>query len=333
MGKWMMSLLLVAGLVFAFWDQVVLGFQLVLGGGVLAFLLAPIVRKIETFISRKWAVLSSVIMALCIVVLLVVMVLPPMVKQLTDLIGSMAVLSHWAGQMAQRLSQYGQSIGFSALDFAHFDYLSVMPGMNTMIGDAVGFAGSLIGAAGQAMMSLMLGIYFMLDKESILLTMELMVPLRIRGIVLRMAGEAGRGLYAYLRGQLLVSLIVGSLAFVGFMITGIRSPLALGAMVGALNMIPYFGPIIGGVPVVLAALTQDVFKVMTTVSVLFVVQQLDGMFISPRVMSGVTGLSPAAVLIALTLGASAFGILGMMTALPLVLVGRICFRVWAGRNE
>ena len=95
-----------------------------------------------------------------------------------------------------------------------------------------------------------------------------------------------QGLRAYLRGQALVALLVGALAALGLWIAGVRSPLALGGIVGLFNLIPYFGPLLGGVPVVLTALAQSPWTVLFSLIVLFLVQQLDGLLHQPRVMKG-----------------------------------------------
>ena len=274
-GKWILPAALALPVTIVFWDQVVLGIQLMFGGAVLAFLVDPIAQKLSERMQRKTAVLISVVLVLGFVTLTATMILPPMINQLMEIIGSVAGLSYWAKQIGGLLSARAQAMGFSAVDWTQMDFSAVMPSVNTLLSDAANFAGSLFGVIGRASMAVMLGIYYLLDKDNILLTLELMVPSNARGLALRMAGEAGYALRAYLRGQFTVSVIVGMTAFVGLMFTGVRSPLALGAIVGVLNMIPYFGPIIGGVPVVLTALTQDIFKVLTTMSVLFIVQQID----------------------------------------------------------
>ncbi|MEA5065718.1 MAG: AI-2E family transporter, partial [Eubacteriales bacterium] len=81
------------------------------------------------------------------------------------------------------------------------------------------------------------------------------------------------------------------------------------------------------------ALSQDLITALMAVAVLFIVQQIDGIVISPRVMSGVTGLPPYVMLLALAVGGSGWGFVGMLLALPVVVIVRNCFRVWATRNE
>ena len=123
---------------------------------------------------------------------------------------------------------------------------------------------------------------------------------------------------------------MGALAAVGLALIGLRSALVLGVIVGVLNMIPYFGPVLGGIPAVLMALTQGGLRqALFTAALLFGVQQVDNLLISPRIMGSVTGLHPAVVLLAITLGGSLSGLGGMLLAIPCVLVARSLLRTQA----
>ena len=126
---------------------------------------------------------------------------------------------------------------------------------------------------------------------------------------------------------------VGALAAFGLWLAGVRSSLILGLVIGILNLIPYFGPVLGAIPAVAAALTSGWQTALFAGLVLIVVQQLDGMIISPRIMGNITGLSPAAVLIAVFVGGCFKGILGMLVALPVLMVFRTCVRVFVQRTE
>jgi predicted PurR-regulated permease PerM len=107
----------------------------------------------------------------------------------------------------------------------------------------------------------------------------------------------------------------------------------LGGIVGILNMVPYFGPFIGGVPAVLIALGDGWPKALWCLGALVLVQQLDSAIISPRIMGSLTGFSPAAVLIAIYAGATLGGIPGMLLALPAIMSIRTVFRVFVQQRE
>src|SRR5699024_5943481 len=114
---------------------------------------------------------------------------------------------------------------------------------------------------------------------------------------------------------------------------GVRSALALGLLAGIFNLIPYFGPVLGAVPALIAALTSAWRTALLAALALIIVQQLDGLLISPRVMGALTGLSPAAVLLGVFAGGCALGVPGMLLALPTMMVARTCVRVFVQRGE
>ena len=108
---------------------------------------------------------------------------------------------------------------------------------------------------------------------------------------------------------------------------------SVGVFVGAFNVIPYLGPILGGVPAVILALSVSWKRAAFAILALFLVQQIDGMVISPRVMGNVTGFSPAVVLLTLYVGARLNGVWGMLLALPAMMAARTLYRVFVQRRE
>ena len=150
---------------------------------------------------------------------------------------------------------------------------------------------------------------------------------------MRTGNALARELRLYLRGQATIALAVGVLAGLGLSVVGVPSAPLLGVFVGLFNVIPYFGPFIGGIPAVIMALSVSWQKAAFTVLALFLVQQIDGMVISPRVMGNSTGFSPAVVLLALFAGARLGNIAGMLLALPALMTVRTLYRVFVQRSE
>jgi len=126
---------------------------------------------------------------------------------------------------------------------------------------------------------------------------------------------------AFFRGQLLVALLQGSLFALGFMLTGLSYGLMLGLLMGLLNLIPYLGSMIGlAITLPLAFFQADGgwTSFFLVVGVIVIVQMLEGYVITPRIMSGRTGLHPMTIIFALFFWGTALGgILGMVLAIPL----------------
>lgn len=122
-------------------------------------------------------------------------------------------------------------------------------------------------------------------------------------------------------GKSLDSLIIGILSFFVLTIFGYPYPLLIAVIIGITNMIPYFGPFIGAVPGFLLYLAENGFKsAFIFCIIVFVIQQLDGWVIGPKIVGDSTGLSPLWVVIGSTLGGAYGGVIGMFLGVPVVAV-------------
>ncbi|MBO8447403.1 MAG: AI-2E family transporter [Bacteroidetes bacterium] len=149
-----------------------------------------------------------------------------------------------------------------------------------------------------------------------------LVPKKYRLFAKQMVHDLAQGMDTYFRRQALISLIVGILFSIGFAILGLPMSVAMGMLVGLLNMIPYMHTL-GIIPPIIVALVQSsqggtgFWMMVIWIIVVFCVIQviLDG-FLTPKIMGQATGLRPAVILLSLTVWGALLGITGMIIALP-----------------
>jgi predicted PurR-regulated permease PerM len=123
----------------------------------------------------------------------------------------------------------------------------------------------------------------------------------------------------FLKGQLLVALIVGVMTSVGFWLVGLPFWLLIGMIAGFLNIIPFVGPWVGGILGVLVALaTRDLQTALWAGLVALVVQQVDNHFVSPTVLRATVRLHPAAIVLGLVAGAAIGGFWGVLLTVPVM---------------
>jgi predicted PurR-regulated permease PerM len=120
----------------------------------------------------------------------------------------------------------------------------------------------------------------------------------------------------FIRGQLIIAVIVGVLIGLGMWIAGVPFPGVIGLIGGVFNVIPYFGPIVAGFVAAVAAIFVDPILAVWAILVVVVVNQLESVFLSPRIMSQQVDVHPVVVILAVVAGASLFGIIGMLLAVP-----------------
>ncbi len=315
------------------WDIIVSILMLILGGVTIAFLLSPLAKRFENFMPRSWAVLSSLLCLLFAIVGIIMLLLPIISKQLADIYIQIPqvinTIKHWGDNINAQLSEWGY-----VQDGINF-------GDSKWITDRIGqfIAGLLARASGFAVMitnlslTMVLAFYFIKDREKMLMYLELLVPQKYRSQVICVGNELKRQLGAYVRGALTVSVFTGAITAIGLAFIGVKSYIVLGLVMAICDLIPYFGPLLGAIPILLLTMNQGFNSVIYALGVIFIAQQLEGLLITPRVMSSAAGLHPAVVLIALTAGGSMAGILGMFFALPVLVAFRTCFTTFFRCNK
>ncbi len=137
----------------------------------------------------------------------------------------------------------------------------------------------------------------------------------------------------WLKGQVLLSMIVGLVVFIGFWILGIKYSLLVGILAAVCEIIPFVGPIFSGVIGVLIALSSSV-NLAVSAAILFVfVQQLENHLLVPIVMRYTTSLDPTVVLIAILVGGKAFGFLGLILAIPVAVLIQSIVERWTSAKK
>lgn len=131
----------------------------------------------------------------------------------------------------------------------------------------------------------------------------------------------------FVYGKFIDSLIIGMIAAVGFWIMGLPAVPLLAITIGVTNMIPYFGPFIGAIPIVLfVALMGDVMTVVWLCIFIFALQQFDGYILGPAILGETVGISAFWVIFAVTIFGGIWGLVGMFIGVPLIVILRAMYR-------
>lgn len=166
-------------------------------------------------------------------------------------------------------------------------------------------------------------IFIMLDYERLMLSFRQLVPMRHRRRTYAIATDIKNAMNRYFRGQFIIASLVGVLFAVGFLIIGLPMGVALGLFIGALNMVPYLQlislPVTALLCIVCTASTGVDFWVIfwKSMAVYVVVQCIQDLVLTPRIMGKALGLNPAIILLSLSIWGSLLGFMGMIIALPL----------------
>src|SRR6185437_2506401 len=154
-------------------------------------------------------------------------------------------------------------------------------------------------------------------------------------------GRMEQAIASYVRGQLLLSLIIGVSSGVGLWILGMaglmphggRYAAAFGAWAGVTELIPYVGPWLGAIPAVLYALVQHPLSALWVAALFLGIQQLEGHLVVPKVMGRTLRLHPLLVIFGLLAGGEIYGFPGILVSLPLLAAGRAGWEFFSERIE
>jgi predicted PurR-regulated permease PerM len=184
---------------------------------------------------------------------------------------------------------------------------------------------SMVAKAAAVVMFPMFLFFLLKDFPKIIDAVKDMVPPRNKESTLALARKVDESLSAFLHGQFIVMLVLGTLYSIGYSVVGIPVALGLGLLTGVLCFIPYVGAATGFVLALLMSLLeyQGPGTVIGVMAVFASVQLLDAVLITPRIIGGQLGLSPLWIVIALMAGGELFGFLGVLLAVPTTAVLKV----------
>ncbi len=165
-----------------------------------------------------------------------------------------------------------------------------------------------------------LGAYILTNSEKIKNIFIKVTPRRFKNQMAIILDKINKVAGRYVRGQILVSIIVGVLCTIVLLILKVDFAILLGFIAGLLNIIPLLGPILGAVPAALAALFISPLRALLVILLFIAIQQLDNYVISPNIMKYQVGVHPGIIIFSLLAGGALFGIWGLLIAVPTVAV-------------
>lgn len=225
-------------------------------------------------------------------------------------------------QLSALASRVGIRLGFTP-SVAGFQEWWENPDNQTVIFSQIGRVTDVTLTVVEALLLLILApvlaFYLLIDLPQLQRSAVRLLPARLRAESVFLANKLSGAVGGFVRGQLVVALIVGLLSSVGLWIIRLPFWLVIGLLAGLLNLVPFLGPFVGGALAVMVALTtRDVGTALWAAAVMVIVQQIDNHFVSPSVLRATVHLHPATIMLALLAGATLGGLLGVLVAVPVV---------------
>jgi predicted PurR-regulated permease PerM len=290
--------------------------------------LAPLVRIIERqrvrAISRRRVPRAAAILAIYATVLgaiggLGAAVIPPLVQQSQQF---WKALPDYMDQAQQRLTSWG----LLSPDASFKDLLQQAPAgggdaVGVVLGALLGFVGGIFGVVS----ILLLTFYMLVDADRVFALFVRLFPRRERNRVSEISELVAVKISAWLGGQMLLGLIIGTISAIGFFLMGVPYFFVLAVIAGIGEMIPMVGPLLSAIPAVLVALTVSPGLALGVAAFCWAVQLIENNVLVPKVMGETVGLSAVTVIISLAIGSELLGFVGALLAVPTAAIIQVLF--------
>lgn len=279
---------------------------------------SPIVDRFEKLkFNRVAATLIVYLLIVFFISVLLYIVIPPLAKEVTIL--------------ANDIPNYFQGRGlFASENPAYQDILKSIEQLTKSFGRQLSdvaadlFAGliKLFGGFIATILTLVVSFYLTIQDNAIKNFLRSILPQEHQEQVLRIITRSQRTLSRWIRGQLFLGLVIGTLTFIGLSIIGssykgTSYTLLLSIFAGIGELVPIIGPIVSAIPAVIIGFAINPLHGFSILLLYFLIQQFENHVLVPQVMKRATGLNPLVSLIALLIGAKLAGIIGILLAVPL----------------
>jgi len=332
-------------LIFSFitqYDRTVALFNSLLGGAVylttrfligfgLAYFLNFPMRFLERkFKLRRWiSIILTYVIVLGIIVMIVWVVAPSLVDSVTQILSTSQdyylqvqnLVNNIFGALSSEAQEFVDK-AIQDMSAGIMDYLGGMISVDQLGGTVGSILSNSFRTIANIAFGLFISFYALWDKEKLILLMKRLIyavwPKHRAERVLELSRETGHNFSRFIIGKVWESVLVGILSFIIYLAVGLPVPVFLAFVTGLTNVVPFFGPVVGGIINAIILLGFSPMDMLIGVIIVVVVQVIDNAFIAPKILGDATGLSPLMVIIAITVGADLFGLPGIFLAAPVV---------------
>ena len=292
-------------------------------GFIIAWLVDPLITKLSKGkINRVVASIIVYVLIVGIIIAIIVLTFPALGSQIKDLINQLptTLLS-----LKESFDKLITSFGGSGVDITKFNN-DIYSKINSFVASAstsfangiIGFGKGLVNFIAKITLAIMIAFYLSLTFNKLNENIKAKISKKWLPYYEELLDKLNTTLRSYVGGVLLIMLLVFITQAIGFSLAGLKAPLVFALFCALTDIIPYFGPWIGGIPAVVVGFTMSPLIGILTLIAIFVVQQLENNIYQPLIMGHTMSLHPIVIMLGLLLFGHFFGVLGMIIATPVI---------------
>lgn len=287
---------------------------------ILVAALNPLVKWLSEYgVPRTGGVILIYIVLFTLLAGLFSLIFPPLVEQVRLLAQSFPALVHSVTPLSELLLESNTQNVLQGIS-------SQLSGFTQSVFSATA---TIFGGALSALTVFILSFYMLVEEQKARHALVPLIPGELVKPVLATINRVSDKLGSWMRGQLVLSGVIGLISYIGLLILGVPYALTLAAIAGIAEIIPVVGPIAAGLAAVVVAYASSSWEVAVAVFVFYVIlQQLENNILVPKIMESAVGLSPIIVIIALAVGSKLAGVTGAVLAVPIAATVAVLVQEW-----
>ncbi len=296
---------------------------------VVAYLLNPIVVKLERKgVKRIIGVLIVFLAFIGIILLLGFILIPSLIKDIGKLVEN---LPQHATKLQQLLDKFQDGALYNNLPKTLKDIIddNIFVVQGIILDSLQNLADSIIAVISELFDIILIPViifYMLKDASYFKNQLILLVPKSKRQRGLLLFRDIDNAFGKFIRGQIIVASFVFAMTTIMLLIIRVKYAVVLGLFAGIADIIPYFGPIIGIIPALIFAFFDSPTKALYTAGAFLLVQQIEGGILSPKIIGESVGIHPVYVILSLIVGGKLFGVLGLIAAVPALTAIKLTMR-------
>ncbi len=283
--------------------------------------------------TRNFSIILAMLLVVGAAIWIVAYIVPEIVQSVQKIIDFLMNLDYISIRfyVARFASKYNIRITEETYEFifstvtdvlnSFVDWLQYLP---DMVQSIVGYTINVVKAVLNTVIGIFVAFYILSDKENVLKKCEtfayIFLPAKGVKALKTFIKAINSSFESFFVGKFIDSFIIGVIFFIGALILDLPYPLLLSLVIGVTNMIPYFGPFIGAVPVAILVLFVSPIRCLWVTIFIIVLQQFDGVILGPKILGDSIGVKPLAVIFAIIVGGAVAGPLGMFFGVPIFAV-------------
>lgn len=295
----------------------------------MAYLLDPMVEFLmrKTKLTRGWSILITCVVVVGLAAFVIVRGVPYLITSLKELIelipgyfkSTYELIAKWKTMTDNQSILDGLDKMVDFMDYTQESFGSVMTEIApSVLEKVVSYTMSIF----SFVISFFMAVYMLMDKKDLFARIKRMIyayrEKEKADYIVFVIKEADKFFGKFLVGKFIDSVIIGVLCYVILMIVKMPNATLISIVVGITNMIPYFGPFMGGLPAVFITFIINPIQALWLALIIFILQQFDGIYLGPKILGDKVGVGPLWILVAVTLGGKLLGVLGMLLGVPFV---------------